>query len=90
LPGWPSAGQAFSFPAAGTLLAAVKLRHAPTHMGPNIMAVIAIVSTILASHVTPQNRLALSYLMLPVLAICVLLFLCGIVAITEHSEWFNA
>ena len=58
------------------------------------MAVIAIVSTILASHAKPtqtsQNRLALSYLMLPVLAICVLLFLCGIVAITEHSEWFNA
>ena len=35
---------------------------------------------------TPQNWFALSNLMLLVLAICVLLFLCGVVAITQHSE----
>jgi len=58
------------------------------------MAVIAIVSRILASHVKPTrtwlNWLALSYLISLALAICVLLFLCGDVAIAQHSEWFNA
>jgi hypothetical protein len=58
--------------------------------GTSIMALIAIVSTILASHTKPTQRQALSYLMLLVLAICVLLFLCSFVVLTQHSQWFNA
>jgi hypothetical protein len=53
------------------------------------MALIAIASRILASHTKPTQR-SLCYLMLLVLAICVLLFLCGFVVLTQHSQWFNA
>jgi hypothetical protein len=61
------------------------------------MAVIAIVSRILATSAkATQSPHGLaspvltdkSYLMLLVWAICVLLFSCGMVAITQHSEWF--
>jgi hypothetical protein len=30
------------------------------------------------------------YLMLLLLTICVLLFACSVVALTEHPEWFGA
>jgi len=56
------------------------------------MAVIAIVSRILATSdkATQPVLTDKSYLMLLLWTIHVLLFLCAVVVITQHSGWFNA
>ena len=64
----------------------------------SIMAVIAIVSALLTSTKPTQTPhwyascvlTGTNYSMLLVWAICVLLFWCGVLALTQHSDWFNA
>jgi len=79
----------------GILLAAIHVLYA--RMEDCVMAVIAIMSIILTSRIEPRQTWPASsvmtdnnYLVLLVWAICVLVFLCGVVALTEHSQWFNA
>jgi len=99
LPGWPSSVGLFHF--AGTFLAPRKSGCADklySH-GLEFMAVIAIVSRIAATSVKATQLLHWlassastdkSYLMLLLWVIHVLLFLCAVVVITQHSGWFNA
>jgi len=62
------------------------------------MAVIAIVSALLTPtkptqtphSFAPSVLIDTNYSMLLVWAICVLLFWCGVLALTQHSDWFNA